>query len=196
MASAHLPPPLTNAQTCAPSQPFCTVHPSIRTPSTISHRCLAPSTQNQAMVARFMGMHHSPCKHMNACTHPTSGSGNTSSRSRSNSTDSGSSTSTALLPLFINLSFYLVIMSRHKRHQPSHGISPLLSIVNSSNSNFNNNFNTFNNSYTVGITDTMGFVRYRTIYRSVSVGTWHKYGVCGYGYGVGKPDPRYTRVQP
>ena len=48
----------------------------------------------------------------------------------------------------------------------------------------------------MGKMDTVGFVRYRDIYGSVSVYTGHGYGVCGYGYGVGKSDPRYTRVQP
>ena len=112
---------------------------------------------------------------------------------------SGSSSSTpspTLPPLFINLSFYLVITSGYEQHQLSRGISPLLSIVNSSNSNFNNNFNTFNKSYTTGITDTLGFVRYHAIYWSVLVCTQHGYGVCGYGYSVEKPDPWYTCVQP
>ena len=48
----------------------------------------------------------------------------------------------------------------------------------------------------VGICNTAGFVRYRIVYGSVSVYTGHGYSVWGYRYGVAKPDPRYTRVEP
>jgi hypothetical protein len=68
-------------------------------------------------------------------------------------------------------------------------VFPLPSFVISSNSEFNN-------SYTAGNGDTTGFIRYHAIYRSISVCTQHKYGVCGYGYGMGKSDLWYTRVQP
>ena len=44
--------------------------------------------------------------------------------------------------------------------------------------------------------DTAGFVRHRVIYGSGTGSTRHGYGVCGYGYGVGKPDPRVTRSKP
>ena len=42
----------------------------------------------------------------------------------------------------------------------------------------------------------MGFVRYHVNYGTVWVLPATGYGVHGYGCGVGKPDPRYTRVQP
>ena len=50
--------------------------------------------------------------------------------------------------------------------------------------------------HTAGNCDTAGFIRYRAIYGSVSVYTAYGYGIWGFGYGVGKPDPRYTRVEP
>ena len=41
-----------------------------------------------------------------------------------------------------------------------------------------------------------GFVAHREIYGSVCTRTRHGYGVRGYGCGVGKPDPRVTRIKP
>ena len=38
--------------------------------------------------------------------------------------------------------------------------------------------------------------RHHVIYGSVWVPPATGYGVCGYGYGVGKPDPRVTRIKP
>ena len=42
----------------------------------------------------------------------------------------------------------------------------------------------------------MGFVWVPHHLWVVLVYTLHGYSVCGYRYGVGKPDLRYTRVQP
>ena len=49
--------------------------------------------------------------------------------------------------------------------------------------------------HTTGNCDTAGFIRYRVIYGSVSVYTTYGYGIWGFRYGVGKPDPWYTRVE-
>jgi len=44
--------------------------------------------------------------------------------------------------------------------------------------------------------DTAGFVRHRAKTGTVCTRTRYGYGVCGYGYGVKNPDPRYTRAEP
>jgi hypothetical protein len=57
------------------------------------------------------------------------------------------------------------------------------------------NYN-FYNFYTAGMCDTAGFVRHRANTGTVCTRTRYGYGVCGYGYGVENPDPRYTRDEP
>ena len=43
---------------------------------------------------------------------------------------------------------------------------------------------------------TVDFIRYCANYGSVSVYTEHRYGICGFGYSAGKPDPQYTHGKP
>ena len=52
------------------------------------------------------------------------------------------------------------------------------------------------NVTTAGKRYTAGFVVHRRNYGSVCTRTRHGYGFCGYGYGVGKSYPRYTRAEP
>ena len=47
-----------------------------------------------------------------------------------------------------------------------------------------------------GTHGTAGFVPHRAFDGAVCTRTCHRYGVLGYGYGVLKPDPRVTRVEP
>jgi len=48
----------------------------------------------------------------------------------------------------------------------------------------------------VGKYDTAGFVRHRGNYDMVCTRTCYGYGVCGYGHGMGNPNPRYTHDEP
>ena len=48
----------------------------------------------------------------------------------------------------------------------------------------------------MGTNGTMGFVKYRTCYPLQLYRWLYGYGLCGFGYGVGKPDPRITRIKP
>ena len=48
----------------------------------------------------------------------------------------------------------------------------------------------------MGISDTAGFVLYCVIYGSVRVVPAAGYGICGYGYGIDKIDPRVTCFKP
>ena len=49
---------------------------------------------------------------------------------------------------------------------------------------------------TVDICSTVGLVLHHIIFRSVKVLTCYRYGVCGFGYSVEKPDPGVTHVEP
>ena len=88
-------------------------------------------------------------------------------------------------------------MSKYEWQQPSCGISLLLpSIINNRNINYSSNFNNFNNYYTAGMTDIVGFVRYRVSFRLDMGSTHHGYGAAQYGYSVRKSDLWVTSVQP
>ena len=49
---------------------------------------------------------------------------------------------------------------------------------------------------TAGTICTTGFVKNRTRNPRKPYPWLYRYGFCGYGYGVGNPDPRYTRDEP
>lgn len=49
---------------------------------------------------------------------------------------------------------------------------------------------------TAGFPHTAGFIANRVNNGSVITRTRYGYGVRGYGHGVRKPDPRYTRAEP
>ena len=48
----------------------------------------------------------------------------------------------------------------------------------------------------MGTSSTAGFIPYRANDGSWWVIPAHGYGFCGFGYGVGKPNPRVTRIEP
>ena len=81
----------------------------------------------------------------------------------------------------------LFIYSLSEYEQPSHGILPLLFFV----TFFNNNSN-----FIIFIINIPRVSSDRANYGTVCTRTCYGYSVCGYGYSVGNPDPRYTRAKP
>jgi len=49
---------------------------------------------------------------------------------------------------------------------------------------------------TAGNSITAGYRKYCTRNPRIPYPCHYRYGVCGYGYGVGNPDLRYTRAEP